>query len=410
MDHFFPGKTNDDEIKFNYTPDHSEALDILDLELVFGSLKSGKAPGLDKIDYRMWRAVFNIDKDFKLDIFNLCFYYNYFPECLRNGRVFFLLKNGKDPALCSSYRPVCLLSTLGKILERLFLIKLNQWLDRNKILHDNQFGFREGRSCDLAIDKLIDNIKSRVHGEHLALISLDIKSAFDNMNWLLLVVGGRTSYVLSDNVNTTLATVHQKLTSIKLRLSIEKCQAIVFRSLSSRKFSERNSTTLNRKPTYRIDGNPIKIGDSLKILGITIDNKLTWTANILTLTEKALNLTSNFNREIQYNWSLDNKIIKFWYNTVIEKALLYGSSIWGGDLTKAQISRLHTIQWIFLIRFTRAYRTTSTNLLNVVTGCTIPHASNYKWLWWGAEIKIRNLTIRVLHRALSPEPQIASRV
>ncbi|KAF8791711.1 hypothetical protein HNY73_003403 [Argiope bruennichi] len=45
MDHFFPGKTNEDQIIFNYTPDHSGALDILDLELFFsGASKRRKSP------------------------------------------------------------------------------------------------------------------------------------------------------------------------------------------------------------------------------------------------------------------------------------------------------------------------------------------------------------------------------
>ncbi|GBM11326.1 hypothetical protein AVEN_13564-1 [Araneus ventricosus] len=50
------------------------------------------------------------------------------------------------------------------------------------------------------------------------------------------------------------------------------------------------------------------------------------------------------------------------------KALLYGASIWGGALTKHHISRLHSFQRVFLLRFTRAYKTTSTNVLNVLTG------------------------------------------
>ncbi|GBL63372.1 hypothetical protein AVEN_12076-1, partial [Araneus ventricosus] len=61
-------------------------------------------------------------------------------------------------------------------------------------------------------------------------------------------------------------------------------------------------------------------------------------------------------------------LIKAWYSTTIEKALLYGASVWGGALTKVQINRLHSIQRIFLLKFTRGYRTTSTNVLNVLSG------------------------------------------
>ncbi|GBN80123.1 Retrovirus-related Pol polyprotein from type-1 retrotransposable element R1 [Araneus ventricosus] len=186
MNVFFPGQSSSEILNYSPVIGPVDPLILEDLEIVFGNLKNGKAPGLDRIDYRMWRAVFNYDKYFMLDLFNLCFKLNYFPYCLRNARIFCLLKDGKDPGVCSSYRPVCLLPTLGKIVERLFSIKLNKWLDQNDILHPNQFGFQEGKSCDLAITNLVETIKSRIQLEHLALVSLDIKSAFDNMNWPVL--------------------------------------------------------------------------------------------------------------------------------------------------------------------------------------------------------------------------------
>ncbi|GBM29165.1 hypothetical protein AVEN_50201-1 [Araneus ventricosus] len=65
---------------------------------------------------------------------------------------------------------------------------------------------------------------------------------------------------------------------------------------------------------------------------------------------------------------MNKNLLKIWYYTVIEKALLYGASVWGGALTKNQIDRLHSIQRIFLLKFTRAFRTSSTNVLNVLTG------------------------------------------
>ncbi|GBN43178.1 Putative protein in type-1 retrotransposable element R1DM [Araneus ventricosus] len=448
MDFFFPGKSPDDNFVFNPIVGPISSLTIEDLEITFGNLKGGKAPVLDRIDYRMWRAVFITDKIFMQDLFNRCFILNYFPRCLRNARVFFLLKDGKDPGLCNSYRPVCLLPTLGKVVERLFLIKLNGWLDQHNIIHDNQYGFREGRSCDLAIHTLVEAMKFKMNTDHLALVSLDIKSAFDNMNWsvlfkifndiglssfyrnfifyylcdrtvlyindvcettrhcfkgcpqgsviapvswniyintilcnnnttfytqafaddLALVVSGRRARDLESNTNSALEQIALNLSDLKLKLSAEKCQALIVRSISSYKFSKRNCTVLNRKPTLKINGYSIKISDSLKILGIVLDNKFTWSPHILSLHNKALFLTCNFNRIVKTKWSLNKNLIKLWYSTVIEKALLYGASVWGEALTKQQVDRLHSIQRIFLLKFTRAYRTTSTNVLNTLTG------------------------------------------
>ncbi|GBN37065.1 hypothetical protein AVEN_59035-1 [Araneus ventricosus] len=45
----------------------------------------------------------------------------------------------------------------------------------------------------------------------------------------------------------------------------------------------------------------------------------------------------------------------------------------GGFLYRTQTKRLHSIQRIFLVQFTRAYRATSTNALNVLTGIPTLH-------------------------------------
>ncbi|GBN26826.1 hypothetical protein AVEN_249240-1 [Araneus ventricosus] len=182
MNEFFPGDYSNGQLSHIPIIEEVKSLNEKELELVCKNLKKGKALGLDGIDYQIWLYLYNFDKIFLLDIANTCFKFNYFPQCLRNVRVFFLLKAEKDPGVCSSYRPVCLMPTIGKILERLFLNRFNRWLRENNILHERQYGFREGRSREVAIHDLIHVIKQHRKIEHTALISLDIKSASDNMD------------------------------------------------------------------------------------------------------------------------------------------------------------------------------------------------------------------------------------
>ncbi|GBN51525.1 hypothetical protein AVEN_10258-1, partial [Araneus ventricosus] len=66
---------------------------------------------------------------------------------------------------------------------------------------------------------------------------------------------------------------------------------------------------------------------------------------------------------------IDKRLLKLWYFAIIEEALLYGAGDWGGALNFANIKRLHNIQRdFFMLKFTRAYRTTSVQVLNVLTG------------------------------------------
>ncbi|GBN77615.1 Retrovirus-related Pol polyprotein from type-2 retrotransposable element R2DM [Araneus ventricosus] len=56
MDNFFPGRTSEDDLNYIPVIGSIDPILIEDLELVFKGLKGGKAPGLDRIDYRMWGA------------------------------------------------------------------------------------------------------------------------------------------------------------------------------------------------------------------------------------------------------------------------------------------------------------------------------------------------------------------
>ncbi|GBN42837.1 hypothetical protein AVEN_115458-1 [Araneus ventricosus] len=76
---------------------------------------------------------------------------------------------------------------------------------------------------------------------------------------LVLLIGGRTARELENKTNVILAAISDKLEDLELKLSIEKCQAVVYRSIASQKFSKRNSTVLNRKPTFKIKNHSIKI-------------------------------------------------------------------------------------------------------------------------------------------------------
>lgn len=98
---------------------------------------------------------------------------------LRGGKrpkLFFFVKKGKDPKVASSYRPICLLPVLSKVLEKLIKVRIMYDLDRVGFLHDMQFGFREGRSTELANLVALDHVKeAKGRGDYPALVSLDIK-------------------------------------------------------------------------------------------------------------------------------------------------------------------------------------------------------------------------------------------
>lgn len=86
----------------------------------------------------------------------------------------------KDKTEISSYRPICLFPTLGKIPEGLILSRIKRRVDDT--LTCAQFGFRPGMSTENAIIKLRSVVNEQDKKYSLG-IFLDIKGAFNNLWW-----------------------------------------------------------------------------------------------------------------------------------------------------------------------------------------------------------------------------------
>jgi hypothetical protein len=74
-------------------------------------------------------------------VFNAVLHRQYFPPAWKHVHVVSILKLGKDATLPSSYRPISLLDTVGKLFEKILLIRVLWEVNEPRLLHDEQFGF-----------------------------------------------------------------------------------------------------------------------------------------------------------------------------------------------------------------------------------------------------------------------------
>jgi hypothetical protein len=92
--------------------------------------------------------------------FNMCWYLQQFPARLKAARLVLVQKGHHKPVeKRSSFQLLCLLGTTGKILERLFLEKLEHHLNRVGQRFEKQHGFRQRHSIMDAINRVIDTEK-----------------------------------------------------------------------------------------------------------------------------------------------------------------------------------------------------------------------------------------------------------
>lgn len=173
-----------------------------------------------------------------------------------------------------------------------------------------------------------------------------------------LILSGRRRLDLEIAAERALAAFHSLLTSLHLKLSPGKSQELMFAK----------PRLLKRKPIMRIDGKSIKHVNFLKVLGITIDNNLSWTSHVNELKLKLAHIHNNTLKLVGKNWGVKNEILKLWYQVIIEKIVTYGAGVWAGNLTKKIKEKINSLQRPFLLQMSRGYRTISTDALQIITG------------------------------------------
>ncbi|GFV61888.1 RNA-directed DNA polymerase from mobile element jockey [Trichonephila clavipes] len=97
-----------------------------------------------------------------------------------SGCVVPILKPGKNSAVAESYRPISLLPVLSKLAEKVILARVNDHLERDKILIPEQHGLRPRLSTSHQLLRVVEFIKEgNKKDECTAAVFLDIQKAFD---------------------------------------------------------------------------------------------------------------------------------------------------------------------------------------------------------------------------------------
>ena len=112
-------------------------------------------------------------------IFNLSLTNGIFPAKLKKSRTVPVFKTG-DPFSCDNYRPIALLSTLSKVLEKMVSVKLVNHLDFNNILYKHQYGFQKNKSTEHNLIQAVNFISNALNDNKFCMgVFFDLKKAFD---------------------------------------------------------------------------------------------------------------------------------------------------------------------------------------------------------------------------------------
>lgn len=135
-----------------------------------------KAPGIDGFPVQGLEPLLQEAGGKFVSILNVCLQEGVFPRVWKQASIAWIPKPGG-----SGLRPICLLPTIGKVLDKILAARLAHHLERTGRMNAAQFGFRRGRGTTEAIRRVVQGMRrAKEERKHCLLVALDIKNAFNS--------------------------------------------------------------------------------------------------------------------------------------------------------------------------------------------------------------------------------------
>ena len=150
------------------------------------TLDTSKATGLEGVGPRLLKLSSGIITKSLTAIVNKCLANGSFPSIWKQAKVSPPYEGGAKEEL-NCYRPISILPTLSRLLEKFIHKHLMAYLDTFNLIHKSQSGFRAGHSTETALLLMTDRwLKALNEGKVVGSVMIDFRKVFDLVDHDLL--------------------------------------------------------------------------------------------------------------------------------------------------------------------------------------------------------------------------------
>ena len=158
-----------------------------DVEKIIKNLKPKTSTGSDGISMKLTKLIMSPILPSLTILINQSLVTGIFPDKMKLAKILPLIKKPNIFEI-DNFRPISLLSSLSKILEKCVFDQVYSYFEENLLFYKSQYGYRKSHSTEYACVELVDKLtKDLDRGETPICFFLDLSKAFDTLNHNILL-------------------------------------------------------------------------------------------------------------------------------------------------------------------------------------------------------------------------------